>query len=295
VDEVIQMILLAFGPGRRVVVPVPSFSEYSERALVAGARVSQVPLTREFDLDVDGIVAGATAAGADPCLIFICNPHNPSGKLFARDAIEAILKDTSAMVIVDEAYAEFAGCTCLNLLPAHERLVVLRTLSKAFGLAGVRVGYAVAREDLAAELSRVRQPFNMDSLSLVIARIAVEDSGYVRDNVSAVLAERSRVFQELAAIPGIAPFPSRANFVLFRTAGFAVRVWERLRSEGIALRRFARDPVLNDCLRVTIGTAAENSAFLDALRGIMERSRPAEDSRPAQNSRFAEDGGVRHA
>ncbi len=272
-DEVIHVLLLAYGRGRRVIVPRPWFSQYASATRIAGGILCEIPLGPSFQLDAARVIE---EAGRDRCIVLLCNPHNPSGSVTSIDDIEAILRATQSLVVVDEAYWEFSGATALPLVESHDRLVVLRTLSKACGLAGVRVGFSVSSEEVASELSRVKQPFNMDSLALTVARIAVRNSEYSQRTVLAVKAERERLFRRLGEVRGIACYPSHANFILFRTDPDSDRVWQGLRRRGVAIRRFAGEPLLRGCLRVTCGTAAEDDAFIEALEDVLEEERTAE-------------------
>jgi len=265
-DEVILMILLAFGTGKRSVIPVPSFSGYRISSILAGADVVGVPLTPWLDIDLDRIIEEARR---EPGLVFLCSPHNPTGRLAPAGAVEILLRDTKSLIVVDEAYGDFSGTTCLPLVEKHDRLVVLRTFSKALGLAGIRLGYAVAGRETASWLSRARQPYNVSSLSLAVAGVVLGNTGFVHETVSRVVSERERLFQALMAVPGVVPFPSSANFILFRTPRPAWEVDEGLRRRGVAVRVFPGERSLSGCLRVTVGTPAEDDAFLDALGRLM--------------------------
>ena len=268
-DEVIHIILQTFGPGKKVVVQKPSFSTYAYAAVASGAELVEVPLSQgPFGLkpDVESLVE---QAGDDPCIVFLCNPHNPTGGRVATSEIETLVRETRSLIVVDEAYAEFSGESTMSLVNRYDRLIVLRTLSKAFGLAGVRVGYAVSSLEVAAELNKVRQPFNIDSLSLVAAGVALDHPEYCEKAISAIVRERERMMSTLARMPGVKCLPSYTNFILFRTGMPGQVVWEQLRKRGIAIRMFASEPALVGYLRVSCGTTRENDAFLNALAEII--------------------------
>ncbi len=268
-DEVIYIILHTFGPGRKVIIQRPSFATYSFGALSAGADVTTVPLGPQLQLGVAGVIEEANAQ-ADPCIIILCSPHNPTGGRIAEDEIRAVLEHTSALVIVDEAYVEFSGGSVLGLLDQYDRLIVLRTLSKAFGLAGVRVGYSVSSPEIAAELAKVKQPFNLDSLALVVAQTALENDAYWQEAVARVIAERERLASRLSRIPGVVSLPSCANFILFETGRpDAMPVRDALRRQGVSVRGFPSEPMLRGYLRVSCGTRQENDAFLAALQNTL--------------------------
>ncbi|HHW18233.1 MAG TPA: histidinol-phosphate transaminase [Firmicutes bacterium] len=265
-DEIIQMILLGFGVSRKAVIPVPTFSMYKIAALVTGAQPVEIPLTPGFRLNTREILARAKDKAG---VIFICNPNNPTGNLFPYEDIETILEGTRFLVAVDEAYWDFGSMTALKLMEKYERLVILRTLSKSFGLAGLRIGYAIARPEVARELQKVRQPYNMDSLSLSAAKVALENPSYREAFIRFISNERERVYRGLSAMKGVIPFESRTNFILFRTEYPARLVWERLKDRGVIVRDFSSLPLLEGCLRVTIGAEEENNAFLSALREVL--------------------------
>ncbi len=273
-DELIQMLALAFGTGRKVLYPAPTFSMYRLSALIAGAEPVAVPLTANFGLDAESLIA---AAEGEPGLIFICNPNNPTGNSFPTASIERILQETRAVVAVDEAYADYAGQSLLPLVERYERLVILRTFSKAFGLAGIRVGYAVAGPGLLSELAKVKPPYSLNCFALAVAKVAVEYPGYRQERIVLAAEERERVCRRLQALSGIQPYPSETNFILFRAAGRGAAVGEALRARGIAIRSFGRDEMLTDCLRVSIGSKSDNDRFLTEVSSIMDSQPEAEE------------------
>lgn len=263
-DELILMVSLAFCMGRRVFIPTPTFSMYRQAALIAGAEPVEVPLADGFRLDVDRI---KQAAVDQLGVLFICNPNNPSGNLQNQQDILRLLHETDLLVVVDEAYGEFAGVSSVPLLGRGLRLIVLRTMSKAFSLAGARVGYAIADSSICLELERVRQPYNLDTMALVAAITAIDNRQYVESYVAGISAERERVFARLQALSGIEPFSSSTNFILFRVGQQAADIHRKLQERGILIRKY--DGALADCLRVSIGTRTENDVFMVALRDIL--------------------------
>lgn len=260
-DELIQCLLLALA-GERVVVPTPSFAMYSITAAVCGARPVPVPLADGFALDAEAVVKAARGARA----VFIAYPNNPTGNCFDEEAIRCVLDSCDCTVVVDEAYHEFSGRTFVPEVAGRENLVVLRTLSKGFALAGIRLGYAVAPPGIARALDKVRLPYNVGSLGQAVAECALEEPGLLLRRAREIVRERERVFRELSAIPGVTPYPSDANFIMFRTR--AGKVHEALLRRGVLIKNLD-GPGLEGCLRVTIGSPGENDAFLDALRGAL--------------------------
>lgn len=275
-DEIIFLLMDAFGLGRRVVVQSPSFSEYIAAAMVGGAELVRVPLPGTLQPDVESLVS--TAGDDGQCIIMLCNPHSPTGGRVSSDDVARLVEATHGLVVVDEAYIDFCGDSALPLLatPLGNRIVILRTLSKAFGAAGLRLGYSISSPEVAMELEKVRQPFNLDSLSLAAAKTLLSCPDRRDATVAAVVAERARLEQAMATIPGVGWLPSCTNFLLFhvdRWADDAGPVWEGLKRRGVLVRRYANDPVLKGRLRVTVGAPGENDAFTTALREFCEEGR----------------------
>ena len=264
-DELLFNLLFAFGgPGRAVVTCPPDFAEYANFAAMCETPVVAVPRDAEdFSVDAEALLAAA----ADAALVILTSPNNPTGGLVDRALVERLLAETEALVLVDEAYVEFAGedKSLAPLVPGNPRLIVLRTLSKAFALAGLRVGYLVADPAIVDALGAVRQIYSVDVLAQAVALAFVERRGLLAPVVEGIVAERERLAAGLATLPGVRVWPSAANFVLARVPN-AHRTWERLRDEhSILVRDFSSTPGLDDCLRLTVGTREENDALLDAL------------------------------
>ncbi|MFQ6044061.1 MAG: histidinol-phosphate transaminase [Candidatus Poribacteria bacterium] len=263
-DELISYLITAFGrDDARVVFPTPTFSMYEILAKVAGVEVKSAPLTKDFDISVDKLIAQLKSGGTN--LVFFSYPNNPTGNCFDRQGIIDIIERDDTIVIVDEAYYEFSGKTFLPLLKQYPNLVILRTFSKAYGLAGLRIGYMIAHPDIASEAHKVRLPYNLNSFSQKVALKLLEHSHEATAQVSVILKERERIFQKLAQLDYIQPFPTDANFVLFRTEGDAEHIFEHLLAKGILIRNLNRPGLLRNCLRVTVGTSEENDAFLNGL------------------------------
>ena len=264
-DELLFNLLFAFGgPGRAVVTCPPDFAEYANFAAMCETPVVAVPRDAE-DFSVDAEALLAAAAGA--ALVILTSPNNPTGGLVDRALVERLLAETEALVLVDEAYVEFAGEdeSLASLVPDNPRLIVLRTLSKAFALAGLRVGYLVADPKVVDALGAVRQIYSVDVLAQAVALAFVERRSLLAPVVADIVAERERLAAGLFALPGVRVWQSAANFVLARVPN-AHRTWERLRDEhSILVRDFSSAPGLDDCLRLTVGTREENDALLDAL------------------------------
>ncbi len=270
-NEVLAQLFQAYGgPGRRVATVRPGYSMYPV--------IAQVTMTDYVTVDLDEDLAWSDAvvdelAATEPNIVILANPNNPTG-IAVPDGIVRRVHDAcaNALVIVDEAYIEFAGdahaVTAADLLGDLDRLVVSRTFSKAFRLAGLRLGYLLTHPWVVDGIRRVRLPYHLDAIKQVAAEVALDQEDAFLEHRSRVAAERDRVAAGLATIDGVEQWPSAANFILFRVAG-AARVFDALLEHGVLVRDFSTKPRLEGCLRVTVGTRDENDAFLAALADVL--------------------------
>lgn len=267
-DELLFNVALAWGgPGRTFLNLPPTFSVYEANARLTGTTVVNVPRREDFSLDEQAVLARVSQGDVD-CII-LTSPNNPTGQCVPEEFVRELLDATDALVFVDEAYGEFSGRSVVPLLAEHRNLLVLRTFSKAYRLAGARMGYVLGDPEVIQELVKVRQPYSVNAVSQAIARVVCQNRASFADGIALTVAERERVMRELAHIPGVEVFPSDANFVLVRMEG-ASGVWEDLYARGVLVRDFSRAPRLENCLRVSIGSPDENNRFLRALREVVE-------------------------
>jgi histidinol-phosphate aminotransferase len=266
-DELIHLMIQACArPGATVLSPWPSFEMYDLSSRFDGCRFIGVPLAADFSLPRDMLLA---AIGRHlPAVVFISWPNNPTGNLFDRSTVEAVLDAAPGLVVLDEAYLPFAQDTWLPELARRPNLLVLRTFSK-MGLAGIRLGYLCGDPAWIGEFNKVRPPYNVNVLTLAAADFMLEQRGLLDEQAALLRAERGRLLTRLRDIAGVSAFDSAANFILFRLDGgsdAADRVFARLRARGILIKNRAHvHPLLAGCLRVTVGTPAENDAFVAAL------------------------------
>ncbi len=263
-DELIAMLALVTArPGAVVLSPWPSFVMYEMGARLSGSRFVGVPLRADFTLDTEAMLA---AIGSErPALVFIAYPNNPTGNCYENGAIEAIIAAAPGLVVIDEAYQPFALDTWMNRLPEFPNLAVLRTVSK-LGMAGLRLGYLSAAAPWLAELEKVRPPYNVGSLNEAAAIFALEHLAVFEAQAAELRATRATLARELAAIPGVEVFPSRANFLLIRVADGPATA-AGLRKRGVLIRDVGKmHPLLGNCLRLTVSDPQENAALLAALR-----------------------------
>ncbi|MGH7647616.1 MAG: pyridoxal phosphate-dependent aminotransferase [Gemmatimonadaceae bacterium] len=271
-DDVLDSAIRALGePGDLVAMPDPSFAMIPAFARMNALEPLLVPLTRDYDVDVDAMLM------ADAAIVYLCSPNNPTGTPLARESIERIAAHTHGILIVDEAYAEFAAESILDLAMHSDRVLVVRTMSKAFGLAGLRIGYAIGHPALVAQVEKSRGPYKINGIA-ECAALAALGAGFpwVRARVDAVIELRSAFVDALRAM-GLDPLPSRANFVLVPIAG-APGVAEALRVRGVAVRPFESlnappgTPLAatgGSALRITIGPQPMLDAALGAMREVL--------------------------
>lgn len=265
-SEILAALCHVFGgAGRAIVFPSPSFSMYRIYAQLADSRPVTVALDEAFNLDAAKVVAVARAEKAG--LVFICNPNNPTGGTLPAAAVEQVAAEAGCPVVVDEAYFEFfpEGKSALGLLDRYPNVIVARTFSKAYGLAAARVGYAIAGEGVMAALNKAMLPFHVNAFSLTAAAVAWEMKAEFASGTARTIAEREKLTAALRVIPGVEVFPSATNFLLVRSANGS-ELGRFLVAKGIGIRDFSASTELAGCLRVTVGTAAENDVFLAAVK-----------------------------
>jgi histidinol-phosphate aminotransferase len=267
-NELIQALLMVtVGEGRRVLISEPTFALYRQVATVLGGEVLSVPLDSGLNFDVPALLNAIEES--QPDVTVICSPNNPTGCRVPDSDLVKILERARGLVVVDEAYFEFAGATVVPLLERHPNLAVFRTFSKAMALAALRVGYLLAAPELAREVSKAVLPYNLNAFSQTAAEVAVElYEAEILPTVRNIVAERERLFEELRRVPGLAPVRSRANFMVVRSAVEPRRVYEELLRRDILVRDVSRYPMLKDYFRVSVGTPEENDRLLAALREI---------------------------
>jgi len=262
-DELIQVIVSALAkPGAVVLAPEPSFVMYRMDAVFASTRFVGVPLKADFSLDREAMLA--TIERESPAVIFLAYPNNPTGNLFADADIEAIIEATPGLVVLDEAYYAFANASFLSRVPERPNLLVLRTLSKV-GMAGIRLGYAVAAPAWIAELNKVRQPYNVNALTQAAVEALLSDTGWIGEQAAAIRGERARLASALERLPAVRAYPTQTNFVVARVND-ANGIFDGLKARRILIKNLhGWHPLLANCLRITVGTPEENDLLLSAL------------------------------
>jgi len=270
-NEVLQTLLLTYGgSGRRALMFEPTYALHGQIARTTATEVVTGERAADYAIDVDA--AAELMRGAEPSIVFVCSPNNPTGTVESRETVEqllAIATETGSLLVVDEAYGEFAPWSAIELVSEDQPLVVVRTYSKVWSLAAVRLGFAVAPEWVIAELEKVLLPYTLSVPTQVAGTVALEFRAQMEQRVAALVEERGRLFVALSEMPGLEVVPSGANFLLVRVAGDAHDLWQRLLARGVLVRDFSSWPRVEGCLRITVGTPAENEAFLGAIGDVL--------------------------
>ncbi len=263
-DEILSLLIRAVcDPGTEVLAPDPAYSLYPVLAAAQGASFRAVPCLADFALDLESLCA------ARPAITFVTSPNNPAGTLYPAEQIARICESGHNLVVVDEAYAEFADSNALELLGHYPNLAIARTFSKAYGLAGARVGYLLGPAGLCRTLLAIKDAYNVSAAAQAAARAALRDRAWAEQMWRSVRQQRARLIAGLAAIPGLAPHPSQANFVLVDCGPHsAPRLLEQLAAKKILVRHLGHVQGAENALRVTVGTESEIGRLLAGLTAI---------------------------
>jgi len=266
-NEILTQLLTAYGgTGRSAALFEPTYLLHRRLCWLTQTSIVDRELPPPFELGDDD-VAWATEVGAD--VVFVCSPNNPTGNTQPLDRVRALAAGTDALLIVDEAYVEFGGQTALPLVAEHPNVAVVRTFSKAFALAGARIGYVLAAPDVVGDLERVRLPYHLSALTQAAGVVALRHADEAERGLDAIRQERDRIAGALERIEGLTVYPSQANFVLFQPPGDPKEIWRGLLDRGVLVRDLTA--VVPNALRVTAGTSHEVDLFLKALDEVLAR------------------------
>ena len=274
-NVLIQALVIAAGLGRTVLTVSPTFAVYASQARLVGAELIEVPLSAGFELPEDGLTRALNGRSG---VAFIADPAAPTGNRMDPGAVARFAAAADAtrewLTVLDEAYVDFVDDDHLDLVRRHETVAVMRTFSKAAGLAAVRLGYLLTTAELARHVRKVLLPFSVGSFQVAAGLVALERRDLVRDRVEVAKSERRRISEALARLPSVEVFPSATNFVLFRVPD-AAALHAALLDRGVVIRRQDHLPGLQGCLRVTAGHPSENDAFLRAIESATVERTPA--------------------
>jgi len=268
-DEIIQILLMALSTGETILSTEPSFVMYKQISLSLGLNYHSVPLNDDFSLNLEAMLSAIEHY--QPAIIFLAYPNNPTGNLFNADEIRKVIETAKGLVIIDEAYAPFADASFIDVLADYENLLVMRTLSK-LGLAGLRLGFIIGQPSIISELDKIRLPYNINILTQETARFALSHYAIFEQQTQKICQQRGVVLTALNAMEDIKVYPTAANFILFKTLTItADRVFLELKQRGILIKNLSSQAgLLDNCLRVTIGSPEENQLFLEAMTNILE-------------------------
>ncbi len=270
-DEIMDLLMKVFvRRGSKVIVVEPSFPMYTFFTELYGGKKVTVMLKRNFSLDIDAILK---RADKETKLLFICSPNNPTGNQFNDSEIKCILDEFKGIVVVDEAYGDFASNSIINWVREYDNLAILRSFSKSFGLAGLRLGYLVSSQHVVKYIQRVMGPFNVNSMTQQAITLALKNWKFFKEQIDLVIKERNWLMDNLKKIDGIDPYPSSANFILFKVTKERLNsttLTERLEKRKVLVKDRGHLQLLENCIRVTIGTRKMNQAFLSALQASLE-------------------------
>ena len=267
-DEVLDLIFRAFCEPNEdgIITLTPTYGMYAVLANLNGIQQQSVSLTADFQIDVPAVL---NAIRPNSKLLFICSPNNPSGNVISRTAIKEILKAFKGLVVIDEAYIDFTDTeSWLEDLSEHPNLVVTQTLSKAYGLAGIRLGICYASEEIIAVLNKIKPPYNINSLTQKAAISAISQRENTKQQLKTILDQRTELIKEFKKIAWIEKlYPTDANFILIRVDNANLR-YEQLKNKGIIVRNRTREDGCTNCLRITVGTAEENKRLINTLNTL---------------------------
>lgn len=265
-NEALRAVFAAFSARGTVVMPAPTYSMARTLATTAGARVVDVSLGPEFSLDAAALLHAAHAHRAE--IIYLACPNNPTGNALDPGAVRAVIEGAPGAVVLDEAYWEFAGATWLDAVSRYPHLVLVRTFSKAMAGAGLRLGWLTAQSEVIEELMKVMPPYSLNVFAQVAAPVLVAHRGVAASRVRETVSERARVAEALRAM-GLRVHPSETNFLLFEPGVPPAGVWQGLAGRGVLVRDVSGSPRLSECLRVSIGSRADNDRFLSDLAAVV--------------------------
>ncbi|MBT8172417.1 histidinol-phosphate transaminase [Candidatus Bathyarchaeota archaeon] len=270
-DEIMDLLMKVFiRRGSKVMVVEPTFPMYTFFTELYGGKKVTVMLKEDFSLDVDSILK---KADKETRLLFVCSPNNPTGNQFRESDIKQLLNQFKGIVVVDEAYVDFANSSIIDWVKDYDNLAVLRSFSKAFGLAGLRLGYLISSKSVVNYVKRVVGPFNVNSVTQQAIVLALQNGSYFKEKMELVVNERERLMKILQQIDGIIPFPSDANFILFKVTKEGLNsktLTERMANLNVLVKDRGHLQLLENCIRITVGTRNMNVSFVSALKESLE-------------------------
>ncbi len=261
-NEMINTILTSsVESGKKVIIPVPTFTVYGLISSNLNGNIVNVPLNDDMTFDVAQILQESKTIGS---VTVICSPNNPTGSYMKIDDIENIVKNSGGIVIIDEAYIHFGGQTAFDLLKKYDNLVILRTFSKAYGLAGLRIGVMISNTTLIKEFSKVKLPYNLNIFTINTLSVILDNPEFIKTNIHKIMSEKTTMFNKLSKYNSISVYPSEANFFLIKTADSS-KLFNYLKNNGVLIRDVSSYQKLKNHLRISVGSPDENTKLYSLL------------------------------
>ncbi|HSB57666.1 MAG TPA: histidinol-phosphate transaminase [Nitrosopumilaceae archaeon] len=267
-DQIIDLILTNFASKEtKILTSEPTFGFFEERCKLYSIPTIKIPFTKNMTLELEKFLSNKKKAD----ILYLDSPNNPTGFQFSKNKLEQLIKEFSGLIIIDEAYVEFADYSVIEMTKKRDNLIVLRTLSKSFGLAGLRVGYFIANKKISNVFSKtIQYPYPLNTIAIETAILALQKSKQVSQIANIVKKERSRIIEKLREMGVFEVFDSKANFVLFNAPGSGLRIYKALIEQGIVVKNLGKMGSHDSCLRVTVGSEEMNSKFLLAIRDLLK-------------------------
>ena len=267
-DQILDLLLVNFCSKKtRILTSDPTFGFFEERCKLYSIPTIKIPFSKDMTLDLENFLSKSKNVD----LLYLDSPNNPTGFQFPKKDLEKLIKNFDGPVIIDEAYVEFGDYSVLNMVKSQSNLIVVRTFSKEFGLAGLRLGYFVANKAIADVFTRIIQyPYPLNTIAIEAGILALQKSKIMSDAATLIKKERKRIIENLRKTNTFEVFDSKANFVLFDAKGAEQRIYTALVEQGISIRKLGKIGKHQGCLRVTVGTKEMNSKFLLAIRDLLQ-------------------------
>lgn len=267
-DQIIDLILTNFASkDTKILTSEPTFGFFEERCKLYSIPTIKIPFTNNMTLELEKFLSSIKKAD----ILYLDSPNNPTGFQFSKNKLEQLIKEFNGLIIIDEAYVEFADYSVVDMTKKRDNLIVLRTLSKSFGLAGLRVGYFIANKKIANVFSKtIQYPYPLNTVAIETAILALQKSKQISQIANIVKKERSRIIEKLRDMGVFEVFDSKANFVLFNAQGSGLRIYKALIEQGIVVKNLGKMGSHDSCLRVTVGSEEMNSKFLLAIRDLLK-------------------------
>lgn len=265
-NELMYTVMMAIvGKGTKVLIPTPTFFLYEKIVGILEGNIISVPAREDLSFDTENIIA--TAKKEEPALIILNSPNSPTGQMLSTDEVQRIIDETDSIILVDEAYIDFSDNPSMQpLLASSDRLIILRTFSKAYSLAGLRIGYLLSNPELCAELLKPKIPFTVNNFSASVAIQLMTQRKMIEDRITFIKNERKKLYSGLQKLDQVKVFPSQTNFLIFRTIGDSSVLFNKLMTDNVLIRDVSSYAMLKNTLRVNAGTESENTAFLNAVQ-----------------------------